>query len=89
MEELYISLCNLEDKHEKIKNDLYDARVNVQLQKEGHCPFNRGKVVQLLINYKNRIDLVKKDVNEAIQQLKNCKPDNQENKQDDGQEILF
>lgn len=75
MEELYERLCELEEKHTNVKNDIYDARVAVQLQKEGRYAFNRGRVAELLINYKNELDQIKREVNEALKIAKDIKID--------------
>ena len=66
MNELYNKLCELEDRHDYIKNDIYDARVALQLQKEGRKPVNKGEIARMLTTYKAALDQTKAEINEAI-----------------------
>lgn len=43
MQELYDRLCELEDRHDYIKNDIYDTRVAMQQQKKRTNPAEQGR----------------------------------------------
>jgi hypothetical protein len=66
MQELYDRLCELEDRHDYIKNDIYDTRVAMQQQKEGRTPLNKGDIARRLTAYRNDLDLLKQEINETI-----------------------
>lgn len=69
MNELYEKLCKLEEKHDYIKNEIYDARVAIQLMKEGRKPVNKGQIARLLTAYKAKMDEAKRETNEAIRMI--------------------
>lgn len=43
MQELYDRLCELEDRHDYIKNDIYDTRVAMQQQKRRTNPVEQRR----------------------------------------------
>ena len=63
-QDLYNELRRIKERHETIKTDLLGAYATV-LQ----TPEQKGKIVSLLVSYRNSLDIQKQDINNAIKML--------------------